>query len=250
MTRTALKIFLPLILLFSCYRVNQTNIAQVTQKSVPNYQQKRRVPNIDYPGKCFKIFLPPVDSTEIFLPASFTDTDSLVLLIHFHGASFIGKYSVSRAEMPSVLVNINLGQGSSTYERPFLGKNKFPEMLTKIKEETSSLLGHPLVFSRVILSSFSAGYGSIRTILRSKENIKLIDAIILLDGMHTDYDSTNSSGLNIDKLNMYLPFAQQAIDGKKLMVITHSEIAPGTYASNRETSDYLIKKLDLTRKKN
>ena len=32
------------------------------------------------------------------------------------------------------------------------------------------------------------------------------------------------------------------------MLITHSEIFPGTYASTTETADYLIKTLDLKRK--
>ena len=209
-----------------------------------------RVPTQNVPGENFKIQVPPVDSAEIFLPAKFVNSDSFIILIHFHGASYIGKYATSHAVKPAVLANIDIGQGSSTYEKPFFGKNKFPAMLAAIKKGISARLGRSLVFKQVIISSFSAGYGAVRTILRSPENIGLIDGIILLDGMHTDYSDTNlvfPQNLNTDKLDMYLAFANEAISGKKVMIITHSAIYPGAYASNRETTDYLLRKLAIGR---
>ena len=71
--------------------------------------------------------------------------------------------------------------------------------------------------------------------------------------MHTDYipESTplaSGGELNNEKLQGFLRFAKQAVNGDKKMLVTHSEIFPGTYASTTETSEYLINELGLTRK--
>ena len=112
-----------------------------------------------------------------------------------------------------------------------------------------------IIFSinQTILSSFSAGYGSIRAILRNAENINLIDGIIVLDGLHTDYIPEGKvlyegGKLNTEKLQPFLDFAKLASEKKKVFLITHSEIFPGMYASSTETADFLIQILELNRK--
>jgi hypothetical protein len=42
--------------------------------------------------------------------------------------------------------------------------------------------------------------------------------------------------------------ARDAVARRKTMVITHSEISPGTYASTTETADWLLTRLKLTRR--
>jgi hypothetical protein len=39
----------------------------------------------------------------------------------------------------------------------------------------------------------------------------------------------------------WLRFGRDALAGKKRLIITHSEIFPGTYASTTETADYLLR---------
>jgi hypothetical protein len=50
-------------------------------------------------------------------------------------------------------------------------------------------------------------------------------------------------------MEAFARFASDAATGKKQMIVTHSEIVPGTYASTTETADYLLKRLDLKREK-
>ncbi|MCB9211836.1 MAG: hypothetical protein H6609_20935, partial [Ignavibacteriales bacterium] len=74
----------------------------------------------------------------------------------------------------------------------------------------------------------------------------------LLDGLHTDYipeRKTLAEGgkLNSNKLQDFLKFAEYAVEGKKRLLITHSEIFPGTYASTTETADWLLAKLSLSK---
>ncbi len=103
---------------------------------------------------------------------------------------------------------------------------------------------------RIFLSSFSAGYGAVRAIL--KNHFQMIDGIILLDGLHTDYVPSGlvlaeGGELNSDKLIDFVQFARLAIEGKKKLLITHSEIFPGTYVSTTETANFIINSLNLER---
>ena len=48
-------------------------------------------------------------------------------------------------------------------------------------------------------------------------------------------------------LDVFVRFARDAAEGKKEMVVTHSEVFPGTFASTTETADYLLGRLGLGR---
>lgn len=69
--------------------------------------------------------------------------------------------------------------------------------------------------------------------------VKQVDAVLLLDGLHTDYITSGKTlhqggKLNADKLNPFLQFANAAMKDEKKMLITHSSLFPGTYASTTE----------------
>jgi len=53
--------------------------------------------------------------------------------------------------------------------------------------------------------------------------------------------------LDVDNLQCFVEYARRAADGEVQLLITHSEIFPGTYASTTETADHLIDSLDLGR---
>jgi hypothetical protein len=76
--------------------------------------------------------------------------------------------------------------------------------------------------------------------------------VLLIDGLHTGYvggkPGPTESQLETDGLQIFLQFARDAVAGKKQMLITHSEIFPGTFASTTETADWLLQQLGLRRK--
>ena len=187
---------------------------------------------------------------EIFIPDKILNNKTPNLLVHFHGMSYVSKYAVYQTNQPFVLANINLGSGSTKYEKPFLEKNLFSELVFIIEKQLAFKFSNFEKFSSIYLSSFSAGYGAVRAIIRNEMNVNQIDGIILLDGLHTDYEPdrlvlAKGGKLNTEKLKVFLNFARLAKDGKKKFLITHSEIFPGTYASTTETADYIIKSLSL-----
>lgn len=172
---------------------------------------------------------------------------SSALLLHFHGPLYIVQHATASLSRPIAGAALQLGAGSSAYERPFLAPDLFPVLLHAI---TDSLATMELAVSDVILSSFSAGYGAVRAILQHEANVARLSGVLLLDGLHTDYvpDATpmaSGGRLNEAKLAPFLQFAQLAVRNQKRMLITHSEIFPGTYASTTETAAYLLQALDL-----
>ncbi|MFC1508823.1 hypothetical protein ACFL60_03935 [Candidatus Omnitrophota bacterium] len=187
---------------------------------------------------------------EVYIPDIGKNTDLTTLLIHLHGGAFIPRHAVIHSEKPVILAAVNLGFGSSVYERAFLSEGVFGALIDSISHLVSEKGFRHREFTNIHLTSFSAGYGAVRALL--KNHMDVIDGLILLDGLHTSYvpdrKVLHEGGvLNTEILEVFLEFARQAAEGRKRLLITHSEIFPGTYASTTETADYIIKSLGLKR---
>ena len=192
-------------------------------------------------------------SIEVYFPEHSFGSDSLELLIHFHGPSFVPIYAIEISHKPYILANINLGNGSSVYEKAFMENNSLTNLINVIQDSMSIFLGENTRFTKIYLTGFSAGYGAIRAILKNSNLFQLVNGVILLDGLHTDYIPekqviANGGKLKTDKLSIFLELAKLAIEEDKIFVVTHSEIFPGTYGSTTETADYLIQESGLSRK--
>jgi hypothetical protein len=80
-----------------------------------------------------------------------------------------------------------------------------------------------------------------------------VSGVLLIDGMHTSYvpeGSVLASGGTLDTSNLVAltAFARAAVHGEKRMLVTHSEIFPGTFASTTETADWMLAALPVTRR--
>jgi len=92
----------------------------------------------------------------------------------------------------------------------------------------------------------------VRAILRDSENLKLVNGVLLLDGIHASYSPegkplTEGGIVNAADLDSFVAFARLAARGKRTFVITHSQIFPATYASTTECTDFLLNALSLRR---
>ncbi len=178
------------------------------------------------------------------------DPDKRVpLIIHFHGAAWLVETHISRSVPQAALITVNLGAGSSVYGRPFERQDAFIELVAEAGRELSLRKG----WSSITLTGFSAGYGSIRAILRHDKNFELVDNVLLLDGIHAGYVPKGrplAEGGVVDPVDVdaFVKFAAEAARGRKNFVITHSAIVPGTYASTTECVDHLLKKANVSRK--
>lgn len=219
-----------------------TAVAQQSQNPSPMVEHTRAHPRLkeDHPlGRREKLEL-----GTLFLPTKLKLKNNTPLLIHFHGGTWLPEVAAVRVN--TAVIAIQAGSGSGVYARIFADPNRFRQLL----QEAEAKAG--VTFAPVTLSGWSAGYGSIREILKVPDNYVRVERVLLIDGLHTGYvggkPGPTESQLETEGLQIFLNFARDAVAGKKRMLITHSEIFPGTFASTTETADWLLSQLNLKRK--
>jgi hypothetical protein len=199
-------------------------------------------------------FMGPAGKTvELFIPARLQRRSTFDLVVHLHGAAFLPHRAVADLNGHSVAAVLNIGTGSGVYHRTFADPATFDSLLAGITRDVSAALGRPMAVGRITLTGFSAGHGAIRAILLEARHFERVDAILLLDGMHTSYVPegkvlADSGALDTTNLAAFARFARAAVRGEKRFLVTHSEIFPGTFASTTETSDWLIHALGVKRR--
>jgi hypothetical protein len=248
MLRTALLLTLVLFAHGSAW--SQTTPSPSTQtpsSTVDDTRQHPRVTQTEIAGR--RVDLKSLPGATLFTTANVNPNKPVPLLIHFHGAPWLIETHIARYLPKVALVTVQLGAGSSAYRRPF----EQSELFRKLLDEAGLALGIKRGWSSITLTGFSAGYGGIRQILRRPEYFATVNNVLLLDGMHTSYSPegkllADGGVILASDIDAFVSFAREAVTGKKRFVITHSEIFPGSYASNTETADYLLAQLSLKRR--
>jgi LysM repeat protein len=168
-----------------------------------------------------------------------TKSGSFDVIFHFHGHEAARKEWVEVMD-GTVLVGITLGIGSGAYSSAFSSPHVFDDLLESVEREVAAARGLKKAKARKIgLSGWSAGYGAVEMILRSRAS--KIDTVILLDGLHAGYGPDGV--VQEAQLEPFLAFARKAKAGQKFMFVSHSSIIPPGYASTTETASWLIMKL-------
>lgn len=205
-------------------------------------------------GGSIRTFTGPAGKpVEVWIPERARSRDVFDLVVHFHGTAWLPEQAVAGLGDHTVAAVLNLGTGSGAYDRPFADATTFDSLLTAITREVSVTTDRPARVGRLTLVGFSAGHGAVRAILREPRHFARVDAVLLLDGMHTSYvpeGSLLATGGALDTTNLvaFADFARAAMRGEKRFLVTHSEIFPGTFASTTETADWLLHSLGLRRK--
>ncbi|HEU4785983.1 MAG TPA: hypothetical protein VFS57_01195, partial [Gemmatimonadaceae bacterium] len=190
---------------------------------------------------------------EVWIPERARSREVFDLVVHFHGTAWLPEQAVAGLGDHTVAAVLNLGTGSGAYDRAFADAATFDSLLVEIAREVSATIGKGAHVGRLTLVGFSAGHGAVRAILREPRHFARVDAVLLLDGMHTSYvpeGSLLATGGTLDTTNLvaFANFARAAMRGEKRFLVTHSEIFPGTFASTTETADWLLHSLGLRRK--
>lgn len=160
------------------------------------------------------------------------------LVMHFHGAGWAAEMAGrARFKGNAAILTVDVPGASSVYRTTITtAGSAFPELVTQAETAAGGK------FASIVLSSFSAGYGAIREILRDRANWERIHGVVLADSMHAAYGEEGPD------IGPFVDFAREAAAGHKHFVITHSEVFPGTYMSTTETAGYVLGQLGLKRK--
>ena len=237
-----------LVVLAACQAFAQPPAVSSRPPIIDPVQTHHRVIQEHVPGR--RIELKSVKGSRLFVGPAVDPARGVRLIIHFHGAAWLLEKHIAEHLPRAVLITVNLGAVSSVYDNPFKQRDAFQLLIDEAKEALQ--LKRP--WSSITLTGFSAGYGAVRAILRHENYFAIVDHVLLLDGIHASYrpeGKTLSDGgeVNARDLDSFLRFAGEAAAGRKVFVITHSQIFPGTYASTPESTDYLLAKLGLRRKR-
>lgn len=180
----------------------------------------------------------------LFIPAKLKLRSPVPVLFFFHSRGVVPETAAERNGM--VAVSIQIGAGSSVYAKPFKDPTVFRRLLREAEEKAGVQLGP------ITLAGWSAGCGAIRQIMSTPEYYDEIANTIMIDGIHTSYVNGKpgpmESEINPEPLQVFVKLARDAMAGKRRVIITHSEIFPGTFASTTETADYILGQLALHRR--
>jgi hypothetical protein len=217
-------------------------LAQQAQNPSPMVDHSRRHPRLSENAVAGDRHT--IDPGTLFLPKKRKLRGTAPLLVHFHGTASIAEACASR--LRCAVITVVGRSGSAAYAQPFTDGARFGAMI----EEAEAKAG--VRFRPLTISHWSAGYGAPREILKQDRYYARVDRLLAIDSIHTGYTNGKpgpvESEIGIDSLDIFVRFARDAIKGRKRMLVTHSEIFPGTFASTTEVADYLVRATGMTRR--
>ncbi len=188
----------------------------------------------------------------LFLPNGWTNTMSsnAVLFAHFHTVAWFAIQEHVRRDAREPLIVFALGEGSSTYRAPFEDTNRFGRILELAQSELKKRgAAADTRVAQVDVSSFSAGYGAVRELMKSPEYFKIIRRIVLLDSMYASLEPEERGATNrrpqSAQIDVWVPFAKAAMRGEKTFVLTHSQVPTTSYTSSFECAGALLQRINL-----
>lgn len=193
-------------------------------------------------GVAFTLYLPVGWEKAILKDPSLT--------VNFHTSAWVGIQQHNSRGLEVPLASIYLGQGSVVYARPFLEESAFQRILAAIEREVRQR-GAPagFHFRWVDISSFSAGYGSVRELAKQKSAFRLMRRVVLSDSLYGGLDEEAlKEGRRVtaqSSIDPWLPLAREAAEGRKTFVITVSEVETPTYASSWEVAGEIARQMKI-----
>lgn len=170
------------------------------------------------------------------------DDGSFRLLVHFHGAEPVRK-QLAPEDLPLVIAAVDAGVGSHAYVNAMADPESFDRLVGAVEKEVAAANGLAAARARsIVLSSWSAGYGAVTTILARKT--PRIDAVVLLDSLYAGY-ANGGRALEHGQLADFVAAARAARTGGPALYLTHTAIATPGYASTGEVATFLLRELGV-----
>ena len=165
------------------------------------------------------------------------------VVLHLHGATTVVEPALIDSHWPSaVLITFNRKGLSRVYAEPFSDRTLLPRLLDAARSalKTLHVADDPRI-GRLVVSSFSAGFGGVRALLKDPEHFARIDGLIMADSIYCGY-AGDPKDRRVDPALMdgFRRFAVEAAAGRKTFLLTHSALIPDGYASTGEVADFLI----------
>lgn len=221
-------------------------LAQQAQNPSPMVEHTRAHPRLTEtrpPGRRETLALGTLFVPERLAPKPGA-TRTLPLAMVFHAGGWLPE--VAGHEAGAAVIGVQLAASSGGYAAAVAETGRLSSLL----EEAERKAG--VRFRPITLVGWSAGCGALRELLKQPAALARVDRVVAIDGIHTDYVDGKpgplESRLEAGKLEPWLAFAREAVAGHKRLLVLHTEIFPGTFASTTETADWLVWELGLRRR--
>lgn len=182
-----------------------------------------------------------LDAGMLFIPQGIAGQKEAPLLIFMHGGTWIPEIAAAKHGMAALVI-----QRGDGYKALFEKEGALESLLATATDKAG------MSWTRITVGGWSAGCQGLRAMLRHKSAVKRMDRVLMIDGIHTSYVDGKpgplESKIDTEPLQPIAAFAREAMAGRKRMLITHSEIFPGTYASTTETADWLLREIGVKRR--
>jgi hypothetical protein len=191
-----------------------------------------------------RVDLGPAGAT-LFIPPGYHPAAGVVdLVLHLHGAGSIVEAALVESGLGSALIEFNRNGLSRVYAEPFADRTLFPRLidaaLAALRGPEDPAAAAPRL-GKLTVSSFSAGFGGVRELLKVPEHFARIDTLVMADSIYAGYAGDLAlRRVDPDLMDGFRRFALEAVRGRKTFVVTHSAQVPEGYGSTTETADFLI----------
>ncbi|MFT3788440.1 MAG: dockerin type I domain-containing protein [Tepidisphaeraceae bacterium] len=181
----------------------------------------------------------------LFIPSEYVSRGSVAdIVYHFHGDPATFRNNAKYAKLNAVILTINYNGLSSAYQTPFTSDpNLFATIRTEALTKLRACADFPddLTFDKEAVSSFSAGYGAVRQILKSQTYYNQIDMMLAADTIYAGFNNYPSDKtLVASQMVDWRRYAVDAKNGSKTFLVAHSQVDPVTYASTGLTANDLM----------
>lgn len=185
---------------------------------------------------------------KLFIPDTYQHRpgDVADVLVHFHGDPQTVWNNALYANLNTMVLTVNYSGLSSAYSGPFSNTSLFQtvmdEALARVRLEGD--FSNTLEWDQLGVSSFSAGYGAVREILKVANYRNDIDSLLAADSL---YATTSGDGTPLDsQMVNYKTFANLAQAGRKTFFFSHSQVLTYTYENTMETGNELMQSLGIS----
>ena len=226
----------PLMLVLASFLLAAGVMARAQQNPSPMVEHTREHPRLQKTAPSGQRI--QLELGTLFVPESVKQKRQVKLLLFFHGGDWLPEFAVAQQRNMAV-ISVQAGAGSSSYEKLFADPARLPRLIAEAEAKSG------LRFGEIDLGGWSAGCGALRKILNDQPSYDRVSRVLCIDGVHTGYvngkPGPEESEIETDNLQIWLRLGRDAIAGKKRLIVTHTEIFPGTFASTTETADYLLR---------
>lgn len=180
-------------------------------------------------------------SFTLFVPNAWKPSQDLRIAFHFHGAIWHAIQEHLDRGLEDPLVAYYPGEGSLVYQKTFEDPARLERWIGLVRAQLQTNgLPKDATLRSVDLTSFSAGFGAVREIVKSPKHLGWIRRVVLGDSLYGALDETASERRpGAGSIDPWLPLARAAAAGEKSFAITVSEV-PTPYASSSECARAIV----------